>query len=214
MPEVEPERVREDQHLVFEGMDISGQWNRMFEQRVIWQHDISALDRVTEIPGAESLGYCYQCGKCTSACPVDHVGDYSPRKVFRRTQVGVDLLTSPDLWLCTTCGNCLRVCPKEVNMLQIMPAVRERAVSAGNVPAELQKAFENTFQYGNPMGEPARKRADWVAEAGAPVTILGREPRPVDVLFFAECYWAYHPRGRDAARAFARTMATLGIDWG
>ncbi|MHB8555380.1 MAG: (Fe-S)-binding protein, partial [Candidatus Dormibacteria bacterium] len=214
MAEVEPERVREDAHLVFEGMDISGQWNRMFEQRVIWQHDVSALDRVTEIPGAESLGYCYQCGKCTPACPVDHVGDYSPRKIFRRTQVGADLLTSPDLWLCTTCANCLRVCPKEVNMLEIMPAVRERAVAAGNVPGELQKAFENTFQYGNPMGEPARKRADWVAEAGAPVTVLSREPRPVDVLFFVECYWAYHPRGRDAARAFARTMAALDIEWG
>lgn len=214
MSEIEAERVHEEEHLVFEGMDISGQWNRMFEQRVVWEHDISALDRVTEIPGAESLAYCYQCGKCTPACPVDHVGDYSPRKIYRRTQLGADLLTSPDLWLCTTCGNCLRVCPKEVNLLKIMPAVREQAVAAGNVPAELQKAFENTFQYGNPMGEPARKRADWVAEAGAPVTVLSREPRPVDVLFFVECYWAYHPRGRDAARAFARTMAALGVDWG
>ena len=47
MAEIEPERVNEEEHLVFEGMDISGQWNRMFEQRVIWQYDIGALDRIT-----------------------------------------------------------------------------------------------------------------------------------------------------------------------
>ena len=214
MSKIEPERTKEEEHLEFEGMDISGHWNRMFEQRVIWEHDTSTLDKVTAIAGAESLGYCYQCGKCTPACPVDHVGDYSPRKIFRKTQTGIDLLTSPDLWLCTTCMNCLRVCPKEVNMISIMPAVREVAVAEGNVPPELQKAFENTFNHGNPLGEPARKRADWVADAGAPVTILPKEKRPVDVLFFVECYWSYHPRGKDAARALARTMAALGVDWG
>lgn len=214
MAEPEAPRIAEEEHLTFEGVDISGSWNRMFEQRVIWDYDVSALDRVMEIPGAESLGYCFQCGGCTPVCPVDHVGDYGPRKVYRRTQLGADLLTSSDLWLCTTCGNCLRVCPKQVDFLQIMPAVREQAVAAGDVPSELQTALESTFRYGNPLGEPARKRADWVAEAGAPVTVLSREPRPVDVLFFVECYWSYHPRGRDAARAFARTMALLGVDWG
>ncbi|HUY60439.1 MAG TPA: (Fe-S)-binding protein [Candidatus Dormibacteraeota bacterium] len=214
MSKVEPSRVREDEHLIVEGMDISGHWNRMFEQRVLWSHDTGPLEKLSAIAGAESLAYCYQCGKCTSACPVDSVGDYSPRKIYRKVQTGIDLLTNPDLWLCTTCANCLRVCPKEVNMISIMPALREVAVAAGNVPPELQKAFENTFQHGNPMGEPARKRADWVADAGAPVTILPRERRPVDVLFNVECYWSYHPRGRDAARAFARVMAKLGIDWG
>lgn len=214
MSRVEPERVVEKENLVFEGMDISGHWNRMFEQRVIWEYAPAAMERITAIAGAESLGYCYQCGKCTPACPVDHVGDYSPRKIVRRVQTGMDLLTSPDLWLCTTCMNCLRVCPKEVNMISIMPALREVAVADGAVPAELQKAFENTFKYGNPLGEPARKRADWVAEAGVPVTVLSRERRPVDVLFYVECYWSYHPRGQDAARAFARVMHALGVDWG
>jgi Fe-S oxidoreductase len=33
------------------------------------------------------------------------------------------------------------------------------------------------------------------------------------VLFYVEDYWSFHPRGQDAARAFARVAAALGIDW-
>lgn len=197
-----------------DGVTLPAQWNRMFEPRVITEYDLSVLDEVTAIPGAESLGYCYQCGKCTGVCPVDTVGDYSPRKVFRRTQLGQNLFDSPDLWLCTTCGNCLRVCPKVVNMIDIMPAVREKAVLEGNAPQELLTAFENTARYGNPLGESPRRRADWTRDAGVPVPVLSQEKRPVDVLWFVECYPSYHPRGKEASVALARILQRLGIDFG
>lgn len=196
------------------GVSLTGPWNRMFEPRAISEYDLSVLEEITAIPGAESLGNCYQCGKCTAVCPIDTVGDYSPRKIFRRTQLGGNLLESPDLWLCTTCSNCLRVCPKEVNMIHIMPAVRERAVMEGNAPQELLTAFENTARYGNPLGEPARKRADWVKSAGVPVPVMSQHKAPVDVLWFVECYPAYHPRGKDASVALARILESLGVDFG
>ncbi|WP_430626282.1 heterodisulfide reductase-related iron-sulfur binding cluster [Sulfobacillus thermotolerans] len=65
---------------VVDGVELNGSWNRMFEPRVISEYDLSVLDSITQIPGAESLGYCYQCGKCTGVCPVDTVGDYSCRE--------------------------------------------------------------------------------------------------------------------------------------
>lgn len=200
---------------VVNGVTLTASANRMFEPRVISEYDLSALDAVTAIDGAQSLGYCYQCGKCTAVCPVDTAGgDYSPRKVFRRTQLGIDLLDSPDLWLCTTCSNCLRVCPKEVNMISIMPSVREQAVADGRAPQELLTAFENTARYGNPLGEPARKRADWSSRAEVPVPIMSQLKAPVDVLWFVECYPAYHPRGKDASVALARVLHALGVDFG
>jgi Fe-S oxidoreductase len=211
---VEPERIREHQRLVLDGSDISGHWNRMFEQRVIWEYTPEQLSKITALEGGESLGWCYQCGKCVGVCPVDVVGDYGPRKIFRKVQAGMDLFSADDLWLCTTCMNCLRVCPKEVNMVEIMPAVREQAVLAGSMPAELQDAFEKTARYGNPLGEPARKRAEWTAEAGVEVPIVAKLGRPVDVLWWVECYPAYHWRGKEAARALARTLAALGVDFG
>lgn len=199
---------------VVNGVELNGHWNRIFEPRVISEYDLSVLEEVTAIPGAESLAYCYQCGKCTSVCPVDVVGDYSPRKVFRRTQLGISLFESEDLWLCTTCSDCLRVCPKEVNMIDIMPAVREKAVMDGHAPQELLSAFENTARYGNPLGEPARKRAEWSKGAGVPVPIMKDHKAPVDVLWFVECYPAYHPRGQDASVALARILHSLGVDFG
>jgi len=215
LDKVKPENIKEEKSLVVEGMDISGHWNRMFEQRVIWDYGVDALEKVAALPGGESLMWCYGCAKCTAVCPVDIVGDYSPRKIHRKTQMGVDLFTSPDLWLCTTCMNCLRVCPKEVNMIKIMPAVREQAVLEGTtVPPELQKAFEDTAKHGNPLGQPQRKRADWVKKAGVPVPILKDLKRPVDILWYVGSYPSYHPRGIDAACAAARIFNALGIDFG
>lgn len=199
---------------VIDGMSLGTNWTRMYEPRVINEYDLSVLEEVTAIEGAESLSFCYQCGKCTGVCPVDTVGDYSPRKVFRRTQLGISLMDSPDLWLCTTCMNCLRVCPKEVNMIKIMPAVREQAVLEGKAPQELLNAFEATAKYGNPLGESPRKRADWTKQAEVPVPILSKTKVPVDVLWFVECYPSYHPRGKDASVALARIFNALGVDFG
>ncbi len=206
--------VTETDHAVVEGIELPGHWNRMFGPRVIEDYDTSTLDAITSLPGGESLGWCYQCAKCVGVCPVDIVGDYGPRKIHRDVVRGISLLDDPNLWLCTTCQNCLRVCPKEVDMIQIMPAAREAAINAGKViPAELQRVFEATDRYSNPLGENPRKRADWVKGAGVPVPVLGRLQRPVDVLWYVGSYPSYHPRGIDAARALARIFHALGVDF-
>jgi Fe-S oxidoreductase len=214
LDKVDPEDILQHETLELEGMDISGHWNRMFQQRVIFDYDVEQLDKVGALDGGESLNWCYGCAKCTAVCPVDIVGDYGPRKIHRKTQMGISLFESPDLWLCTTCMNCLRVCPKEVDMIQIMPAVREQAVLDGSVPAELQKAFEDTAKYGNPLGQPQRKRDAWTKEADVEVPIMKELGRGVDILWYVGSYPSYHPRGIDAARAAARIFTVLGIDFG
>ncbi len=206
--------IWEKETAVVDGVDISGSWNRMFEQRVIWEYTPELIEKIAT-DGAESFAWCYQCAKCVPVCPVDIVGNYGPRKLYRLAQTGVDWTQGPELWLCTTCANCLRVCPKEVNMVNIMPAVRERAILAGsNVPPELQEALENTFRYGNPLGRPARKRDAWTKKAGVPVPLLYKEKRPVEWLWWVECYPSYHPRGIDASIALAKIFNALEIDFG
>ena len=53
---VEPERIHEKEKVIQEGMDISGHWNRMFEQRVIWDYTPELVDKDTDLDGGESLG--------------------------------------------------------------------------------------------------------------------------------------------------------------
>ena len=213
LPMVKVDQVRELDEAVIEGIDISGRWNRMFTERSVTSYDTEALDWVTALQGGESLHNCYQCGKCVPVCPVQQVGDYGPRKLHAKVLRGNNLMEDPDLWLCTTCGNCLRVCPKEVNALEFMPAIREQAVLEGNIPDELATVFASLQRQGNPLGESARKRADWVAEAGVDVPLVSAVGRPVDVLWYVSDYTSYHPRGKDAAHAMARVLTALGIDF-
>lgn len=167
--------VWERETAIVEGMDISGPWNRMFGQRVIWDYSPDLIEEIAQLPGAESFAWCYQCGKCVPVCPVDVVGDYGPRKLYRRAQTGINLLDSPDLWLCTTCANCLRVCPKLVDMVQIMPAAREHAMLTGRaIPAELQEALGEHRQ----IRKPTRPTGPQAGSVGEGCRRAGADPPP------------------------------------
>ncbi len=216
MSEHKYEKFVQKDNVVIDGIDLSGEWNKMYEPREIMTYDISGLEKLRELPGAKSINACYQCAGCIGVCPVDNVGSYGPRKIFRKLQTGMDFFNHDDLWLCTTCSNCLRVCPKEVDMIQIIPAAREQAVLAGNVPGEIQDMLQNVAEYGNPMGESARKRVGWLRKFEEPVRDLSKEddPEPVDVLWYVSDYFSYHGRGNDAAKATVRVFNRLGIDFG
>jgi len=211
---VDKKQIIELENATVDGIELGPDWNRMFEQRVLFDYDTTTLDKVRDLDGAESMGFCYQCSQCVPTCPVDVVGgDYGPYRIYKSLQLGLDLFESDDLWKCTTCMNCLRVCPKEVDMIKIMPKVREEAVLEAKVPDELQEAFENTFEYGNPLGESQRKRADWTKSAQVEVPIM-KSKKEADILWFVECYPAYHQRGQEASAALAKIMDTLDIDYG
>jgi Fe-S oxidoreductase len=176
--------------------------------------DISFIAALTERAG-DSFKRCYQCGTCSVVCPFAFQGTQLPRKEMLLAQWGLkeELFDSPNLWICTTCGNCARMCPRDVDIPGTIRAARELFTLERGISTELATAFENTVRHGNPLGMPARRRAEWTAEAGVPVPVMAQLDRPVDVLFFTECYWSYHPRGVQAARAMARTLTTLGVDF-
>jgi Fe-S oxidoreductase len=95
-----------------------------------------------------------------------------------------------------------------------MTSIKEESLLAGNVPAELSTALQNSQRYGNPQGESPRKRADWIAGIQPEVKLLAKVRQPVDVLWFVGDYASYHPRVQLATKALAKILNALGVDFG
>lgn len=81
-------------------------------------------DKVKELSG-EKIDLCFQCGACSSGCPMTQEMDYLPSKVIRMTQLGLEeALNSKTIWVCTTCFNCEVRCPRGIDIANIMEALR------------------------------------------------------------------------------------------
>ena len=175
------------------------------------------LDNLLEFPEGRQILTCIQCGMCAGTCPYGDVMDFPPRRIITRLKAGMleEVFTSDSLLNCVACYACMAKCPRNIRLTELLlPLVKEQVFARlPEVPAELQKALQNTLRYGNPMGESPRKRVEWVKSAGVPVRDLTKEPGPVDVLWIPECYLSYHPRGQDAARATARLFHALEVDF-
>jgi Fe-S oxidoreductase len=160
---------------------------------------------------------CIQCGVCAGTCPYGDVMDYPPRRIIAMLRSGMleKVFSSESLLACVACYACMAKCPRGIRLTEVLlPLIKEQTLlRLPELPAELQKALQNTLRYGNPMGESSRKRAAWVKTADVPIRIMAEDPRPADVLWFVECYASYYPRGQDASRATAKLFHALGADF-
>jgi len=168
-------------------------------------------------PEGRKILTCMQCGMCASTCPYGDVMEFPPRRIIATLREGdmERVFTSTGLLNCVACYACMAKCPRGIALTEVLlPLVKEQVfLRLEETPAELQKALQNTFRYGNPTGESPKKRAAWAKDAGVPVRILSDDPRPTDVLWFVECQGAYHPRGVDTSRATAKLFHALKVDF-
>ena len=87
--------------------------------------DNAFKDRVNELSG-ENVDLCFQCGGCSSGCPMTQDMDYLPSKVIRMTQIGLsEVLKSKTIWTCSTCFNCEVRCPRGIDVANVMEALRQ-----------------------------------------------------------------------------------------
>ena len=85
----------------------------------------SLVDKIEDISG-QNVFDCYQCGICSSGCPVTDYMDYSPNQVMRLVQLGCvdEILNSRTIWICSTCLQCSARCPKGIEVAKVMEALR------------------------------------------------------------------------------------------
>lgn len=98
------------------------------------QLDLGFAETVAKA-GGEKINLCMQCGTCTASCPSGRRTAFRTRQLIRRAMLGFrdDVLSSKDLWLCTTCYTCLERCPRGVDPTDVILAIRTMAVKAGHM---------------------------------------------------------------------------------
>jgi heterodisulfide reductase subunit C len=92
---------------------------------------------LSRMHGGEKLLRCFQCGTCTSDCPVARFSDtYRPRTIIRMAQLGLKerVLNSDTLWLCAACFTCTDRCPQGVEVASVIRVLRNLAAEKGIVP--------------------------------------------------------------------------------
>jgi len=81
--------------------------------------------KVEELSG-EVIDLCFQCGACSSGCPLTAEMDLLPSTVIRYAQLGLEeALDSETIWVCSTCFNCEVRCPRGIDVANVMEALRQ-----------------------------------------------------------------------------------------
>jgi heterodisulfide reductase subunit C len=99
----------------------------------------------------ESLNLCFQCGTCTSSCPSGRMTAFRTRQIIRKAQFGLPELILPtdDLWHCTTCFTCYERCPRGVEIVDVITALRNMAVRAGFMSDDHKNLVLNLYKTGH-----------------------------------------------------------------
>ena len=105
------------------------------------------IKKVEDLSG-ENIYKCYQCGKCASGCPVAYEMDLTPTQIIHAIQLGLKSLVfnSKTMWLCAQCQTCSTRCPQDVDIAEVLAAVKvimQREKKKSQMPDVLK--FNKTF---------------------------------------------------------------------
>jgi Fe-S oxidoreductase len=162
--------------------------------------------------GGDDFKFCYHCGKCETVCPWNRVSKYFVRKLNHQAQLGVVPFESEDIWKCVSCRSCVQRCPRGVNTIDIVRAMRRIMVPDGVVPASipnLRGIMTSIASVGNPWGQEPNDRANWAKDLG-----IKEFDENTEILYFPCCYPSYDPRLKKVAQATANILNKAGVDFG
>ena len=101
---------------------------------------VTPFKEVTEFieeSGSEAFKSCFQCGRCETYCPWNRVRRFDVRRIIHESHLGLVAIESEDMWFCVTCRNCVEHCPRGVDTIELMMALRRILIPDGRVPPGL-----------------------------------------------------------------------------
>ncbi|MFG1933051.1 (Fe-S)-binding protein [Mycobacterium sp. NPDC048908] len=130
-------------------------------------------------------------------------------------QLGV---IDPDvLWSCTTCGACVEQCPVDIEHIDhIVDMRRYQVMMESEFPSELGVLFKNLETKGNPWGQNAKDRTNWIDEVDFDVPVYGKDVESFagyEYLFWVGCAGAFEDRAKKTTKAVAELLAIAGVKY-
>ncbi len=124
----------------------------------------------------------------------------------------------PDvLWSCTTCGACVEQCPVDIEHIDhIVDMRRYQVMMESEFPSELAALFKNLENKGNPWGQNAKDRTNWIDEVDFDVPVYGQDVESFDgyeYLFWVGCAGAYDDQAKKTTKAVAELLAIAGVKY-
>ncbi|MHA1926288.1 MAG: (Fe-S)-binding protein [Candidatus Thorarchaeota archaeon] len=180
--------------------------------------------RKNEIEIVHSIEECINCGLCISHCPV--VAAVGVDRFSGPRSIAVELSRSPpEFWstgdkvyLCTGCGTCREVCPKNVNVPEIVNLVRARIFEhrPDLVPKGLHIVREIIVEHNlafEPWEDPEEKvesRDMRLERLGIPY-IEDIIKNDAEVLFYPGCQ--AEERAQEVREAAKAVLSYFGVDY-
>ncbi|MGA7467790.1 (Fe-S)-binding protein, partial [Mycobacterium sp.] len=124
----------------------------------------------------------------------------------------------PDvLWSCVSCGACVEQCPVDIEHVDhIVDMRRYQVMMESEFPAELSTLFKNLEAKGNPWGQNASDRTNWIDEVDFDVPVYGEDVDSFDgyeYLFWVGCAGAYDDKAKKTTKAVAELLAIAGVKY-
>ena len=110
------------------------------------------------------------------------------------------------------CNACVEICPVGIEHVPIINLLRRNLVEQAEMPTTLQQMFEHVHRTGNSFGEPPRRRARWVKDAG--LALPDARTHPVDVLWWVGDMTSFDPRNQRHAVLLTELLREAGMDVG
>jgi len=124
----------------------------------------------------------------------------------------------PDvLWSCVTCGACVEQCPVDIEHVDhIVDMRRYQVMMESEFPSELSTLFKNLETKGNPWGQNASDRTNWIDEVDFDVPVYGQDVESFDgyeYLFWVGCAGAYDDKAKKTTKAVAELLSIAGVKY-
>jgi Fe-S oxidoreductase/nitrate reductase gamma subunit len=185
---------------------------------------------------------CTICGRCTAVCPAQNTGKtLDPREIVLKLgtvasltadpaqspPLGVDagitvssdnvfeLITSEEIWACTTCRACDEACPAGIEIVdKILDMRRFKSLMESDFPSELGKAYVSMENSSNPYGVDQNTRGDWTDSLDFDVKRLDEPGVTAEYLMWVGCAGSFDDRNRNVTIATARLLNKADVDFG